>query len=290
VSSNFRCQIFIYLLFSLFLVQAACAEEIDASQKINDAICIFIYLVEFCVGAIAAVVIIFMGLRYLSSADDSGARYMARIGIISAFFGILFVVLAVPVVNIIGSGLIGTVECSYFPDISGSGASPDSGPANPGGKDPASAEKSADIAAKGFILTKSVEDLLKAPSFEFPLYFQIANVGTQSSPNFMNKVSMESGMDIIELCGVPAVGLPADGKTMLYPCVVSDLAGVKRILSGSGSVKLVLKTDVDSAVMDKNRDNNKFSQDLSLVPVKQVSDDSVGDMGGISINYVRENP
>lgn len=134
----------------------AAADEADAGQKINDAVCIFIYLIEVVVGAVASVVIIFMGLKYLTSGDDPHARYMARTGIIAAFTGIIIVAIAVPVVNIFASSLMGTVDCGYFPDLSGVNGAQEVSTAPAKADASGSAEKSADIVAKGLFLTKSL--------------------------------------------------------------------------------------------------------------------------------------
>jgi hypothetical protein len=292
MKDNFGRQLLTGILFCLVLWAQPALAEVDAAQKINDAICVFIYLVEFSVGAIAAVVIVFMGMRYVSSGDDSDARYMARAGIIGAFVGILIVVLAVPFVNIVASGLIGTVECGFFPSISGGGVPLATGPVSQakGGVSESSAN-SPDIAAKGFLLTKSLEEIKTGGYAEFPLYFQLANVGSQSSPGFVNTVSMLAGMDIVELCKVAATGLPADGKLLSYPCTGADMERVKQMLSGGKSVTLILKADSEGAVADSNRANNELSQDLSSVPVKKaLSENDIGDMGGIAINYVTETP
>jgi hypothetical protein len=282
----------LYVLFLLFLsVQVVHAQDIESARSISDAICMFIFLAEFSVGAIAALVILMMGLKYLSSGSDSGERYIARAGIIGAFVGILIAILAVPAVNIIASNLTGTVDCGYLPVYPGGRASA-AGDATPeGGSGPAAPpEKSADIVAKGFVLTKSLDSLKAAGLVEFPLFFQVSNAGTQSSPDFANTVTMVSGMDVLTVCNVQAAGLPADGKVLAYSCTPANMPGVRRLLTGGAGVSLILKADSGDSVIDSDRDNNEYSQDASSVPVTQVGAGELGDVGGIDINYIRENP
>jgi hypothetical protein len=52
------------------------------------------------------------------------------------------------------------------------------------------------------------------------------------------------------------------------------------MLSGGGSVTLILKADSESMVADANRANNELSWVLSNVPVKKVDELVLGDMGG----------
>jgi hypothetical protein len=287
--SNFKFQLIVAtLVFLVCWVQPAFAQ--DAARKIIDSICIVIYLIQVSIGAIAVIVIILMGLKYLSSADDSDARYMARMGIISAFVGILIVVLAVPIVNVFASDLIGTVDCDFLQYVSGSFA-PAGGSVTPGVKiklEPK--EKSADIAAKGFSLLKSPEEIKADGYKEFPLYFQLANDGTQSSPGFVSSVSMVSGIDYALLCNAPSAGLEPDGKILSYECKGADMAKVKQLMEGSDSVTLFLKVDSQGAVMDADRTNNELAMVLSDIPKKSVDDLSLGDPGGITINYVKEIP
>lgn len=276
--------------FMICCMQSCYAED-DVVDRVNDVFCIFIYLIEFVAGGIASLVILLMGLKYLTSSGDSESRYVARTGIIGAFVGLVIIIISVPIVNLVASGLLGTVDCGYLPDLSGSGGSETAAPRSPENIDPVEpGEKSADISAEGLVLTKSVEDIKKDGYKEFPLYFQLANVGGQSSPDFMNTVSMVSGMTYFELCKVRAVGLPAEDKTVIYPCTGADMEKVKELMESGAQVTLILKADSDGLVTDSNRDNNELSKVLSSVPVEQIDDDNLGDTGGIAINYVKEYP
>lgn len=123
------------------------------------------------------------------------------------------------------------------------------------------------------------------------MYFQLANDGTQSSGVFMNTVSMMADLDLVVLCKVQAAGLPAGSKTLSYPCTGADMGKVKEMLSRGKTVTLKLAADSDKAVEAANRDNNELSQVLSDVPAREItSEQDLGDMGGIVIDYVKENP
>jgi hypothetical protein len=291
--TNFDRQAIISVLFCLVLwVQTVYAEDIDSAQKINDVVCIFIYAVEATVGAIASIVIVFLGLKYLTSGDDSDARYMARIGIISAFVGIVIVVIAVPFVNLVASGLLDTVDCGYFPSISGGGGHAALSPVTPdngGGselKDPY-----VDVAAMGFSLTKSVEDIKKPGNNEFPLFIQLSNVGTKSSVGFTSTVSMSVGLglgDDMVLCNVPVLSLPPDGKIRIYPCNGADIAKVKDFLSRGKTVTLTLKADPnnDAKEDESKRNNNVVSQDISRITPNKIDETQLGPTGGLIVNNV----
>jgi len=288
-----RKSIFCILFCLVLWIQIVCAEDVDSAQKINEVVCIFIYTLEATVGAISSIVIIFMGVKYLNSGDDSDARYMARIGIISAFVGIVIVVLAVPVVNLVASGLLGTVDCGYFPSISGGGGTAAVGPITPntgGGSE--SKEPYVDIAAIGFSLTKSVVDIQKPDNTEFPLFIQLSNIGTKSSIGFTNTVSMSVGLgldDDMVLCNVPVLSLPPDGKTRIYPCKGADITKVKDLLSRGKTVTLTLKADPNNDLQEdeSKRNNNVVSMDISsITPADKIDETQLGPTGGLIVNNI----
>jgi subtilase family serine protease len=66
--------------------------------------------------------------------------------------------------------------------------------------------------------------------------------------------------------------------------------GTGETVRRGGSVTLILKADSESRVADANRANNELSWVLSNVPVKKVDGLVLGDMGGITINYVKGAP
>jgi hypothetical protein len=199
----------------------------DASQKINDVVCVFIYLIELVVGAIAAIVIIFMGLKYLMSGEDSEARIMAKNGIISAFVGIIIIVITVPVVNLIGEGFLGMVDCGYLPDLKTSSqpVTPQTGDLGnsekedpgamtiTGGEMSDAASKELSSAAKG---KKTDEESEKPPAIvgnvirkESSITWQIANTGKKDLHD-LTVITTISGTDHVVCTGKTEPG------TVLY--------------------------------------------------------------------------
>jgi len=81
----------------------------QAGQNISCALCKIASLVFMVVGAVAALVIIMAGLRWTTSGDDPGSRQAAKTTIISAFVGIIIVVIAVYIVSIVINGIMGSM-------------------------------------------------------------------------------------------------------------------------------------------------------------------------------------
>jgi hypothetical protein len=81
----------------------------DAGSRIACALCKIASLVFLIVGAVAALVIIMAGLRWTTSGDDPGARQAAKTTIISAFVGIIIVVIAVYIVSVVINGVMGSM-------------------------------------------------------------------------------------------------------------------------------------------------------------------------------------
>ena len=77
-----------------------------ATGKINQALCKLASLIFFTAGAIASLVIIFAGIRWVTSADDPGARNGAKTTIISAFVGLIIIAIAVYIVAVVINGLL----------------------------------------------------------------------------------------------------------------------------------------------------------------------------------------
>lgn len=108
---------FAFIFLVSLTVYAADSSETDAASAINEAVCLFIRLVWLITGAIAAIAIIFAGVRYLASGDDPGARNGAKTAIISVFVGIIIISIAVPVVNLAIPGYAGSFQCGMFTGI-----------------------------------------------------------------------------------------------------------------------------------------------------------------------------
>jgi hypothetical protein len=78
-----------------------------AGKNISCALCKISQLIFMIVGSVAALVIIMAGLRWVTSGDDPGARQGAKTTIISAFVGIIIVVIAVFIVSVVLQGVMG---------------------------------------------------------------------------------------------------------------------------------------------------------------------------------------
>jgi hypothetical protein len=116
-------------------VQCGCF-NVDPVEQINRVFCSLVCMIQMITPSVAALVIIYGGLRYVTSAEDPSARAAARSIIINAIIGLVFVMLSVQIINIVITGLVPTFKCDcaqLFPEIFGQfgGAAGDS--SNPGG-------------------------------------------------------------------------------------------------------------------------------------------------------------
>jgi hypothetical protein len=99
-------------------VTCYCFEDIDPAEQIGRILCNFICFIATIAPAICALVMLYGGLKWITSGDDTGARNAAKNTIIAALIGIIFVMLAVPIVNIvIGVILPQQVRCDCLPDL-----------------------------------------------------------------------------------------------------------------------------------------------------------------------------
>ena len=78
------------------------------SDRINCVLCNLASLIFLTAGAVAALVVLMGGLRWVTSAEDPGARNAAKTTIISAFVGLIIIMLAVFIVSLVVGNLLGT--------------------------------------------------------------------------------------------------------------------------------------------------------------------------------------
>ena len=78
----------------------------EAACKLNIVFCNVAHLIFLVAGAIAALVIILAGLRWITAADDPGARNGAKTTIISAFVGLIIIMIAVYIVALVVNGML----------------------------------------------------------------------------------------------------------------------------------------------------------------------------------------
>ena len=65
-------------------------------------------LLELIAGAVATLIIVMNGVKWIGSSDDPGARKQAKEGIVHAIVGLVIVLIAVEVVTLIYSTSCGT--------------------------------------------------------------------------------------------------------------------------------------------------------------------------------------
>jgi uncharacterized membrane protein YidH (DUF202 family) len=80
----------------------------DIGTRISCVLCKVANLIFLITGALASLVIIIGGLRWLTSAEDPGARNAAKTTIVSAIVGIVIIMIAVFVVALIVNGIMPT--------------------------------------------------------------------------------------------------------------------------------------------------------------------------------------
>ena len=115
-----REQIAVNLAFCfIVLLSLTCPARADATQdateRINHVICTVINLIQMVAGAIAAIVIMFAGVRWMLSSDDPSARNGAKTIIIGAFVGIIIIAIAIPVINLVTIDIINGLNCNIIP-------------------------------------------------------------------------------------------------------------------------------------------------------------------------------
>ena len=62
------------------------------------------WLLEMIAGAVATLIIVINGIKWIGSSDDPGARKQAKEGIVHAVVGLVIVIVAVEIVALIYSG------------------------------------------------------------------------------------------------------------------------------------------------------------------------------------------
>ncbi len=90
----------LFLLVSVFLLSliASAALVDDVITRINDVICIFLCIIWYVFAALATVILILTGIKYMSS-ESPDERDESRKRIFNAVAGLIILVIAVPLVN-----------------------------------------------------------------------------------------------------------------------------------------------------------------------------------------------
>jgi hypothetical protein len=81
--------------------QEGCADTNDADATVNNSITLVIRILQIIVGIISVIMIIFGGLKYITSGGDSGGVTSAKNTIIYALIGLVVVALAEVIVQFV---------------------------------------------------------------------------------------------------------------------------------------------------------------------------------------------
>lgn len=91
-----------------FLAAFATAQPTTGATQATSAICTILYnvtwLLRMITAGVGTVVIVLQGIKWAGSAEDPGARKQAKQGIIHAVVGLIIVLLAVWIVEIVFAG------------------------------------------------------------------------------------------------------------------------------------------------------------------------------------------
>lgn len=103
-----RVVVSLFIIFIMFTSHAQTGNPDGSKDKVSKGIscivCKVAQLVFMLVAALATLIIILAGVRWLTSGDDPGARTAAKNTIISAFVGLIIIFMAVYLVSyVVGS-------------------------------------------------------------------------------------------------------------------------------------------------------------------------------------------
>ena len=284
-------RIFVALLVTAsltLLASGASGTEKDAAASINDVICLFIRLIWMVTAALAAIVIIFAGLRYLLSGDDAAARSSSKQLIMGAFVGIIIIFIAVPVVNYVVSGFVDSFQCDL---ISGSSSSKDLSGNEPNtmsadkGSGPQAQEKP-DLAITGFSFEpdpKTKDMILE----DYIAWVTVKNLGAIDSSEFKTSVFWDDE----ELCFAFSFGLKkSEEKKMKCGIGHAKWQPVVDAVTAGGSEELKVAADPDNMVDELLEDNNKKTVKVEgllkpgtvqVATAESESDECGGQCGGL---------
>jgi hypothetical protein len=95
------------MVFGNLATIAFATGEVDiAACNLNRVFCNIARLIFMIAAALAALIIILAGLRWITAADDPGARNGAKTTIISAVIGLIIIMIAVYIVAIVVNGML----------------------------------------------------------------------------------------------------------------------------------------------------------------------------------------
>jgi len=107
----------LFILGFLVMAIGTVAAQTTVVSLINALICRLITILWGVSAAVATIVIVIAGIRWIGSSEDAGARAQAKSTIVHALIGLIIVIVALSIVNyaITGAGVLSTLTFSCRP-------------------------------------------------------------------------------------------------------------------------------------------------------------------------------
>ena len=107
----------LFILGFLVMAIGTVAAQTTVVSLINALICRLITILWGVSAAVATIVIVIAGIRWIGSSEDAGARAQAKSTIVHAIIGLIIVIVALSIVNyaITGAGVLSTLTFSCTP-------------------------------------------------------------------------------------------------------------------------------------------------------------------------------
>ena len=107
----------LFILGFLVMAIGTVAAQTTVVSLINALICRLITILWGVSAAVATIVIVIAGIKWIGSSEDAGARAQAKSTIVHAIIGLIIVIVALSIVNyaITGAGVLSTLTFSCRP-------------------------------------------------------------------------------------------------------------------------------------------------------------------------------
>ncbi|MFZ2455808.1 MAG: CARDB domain-containing protein [Candidatus Altiarchaeia archaeon] len=241
--------IFLILLATLCTANDAQAEAVE---KITGVFCKFICLAEMTVGAIAALMIMLAGLRYVTAGDDAGVRRRVWGWIINAFVGVAIVAIAVYIVNYVASEISAPLNCNcegdaYIKQITQSDRQTENQ------QPPGLQAKKADLL---IIDADAPGTSTGGASFSV----------TVKNSGYADACTLEAALylDNEKMCDASDASCLAPGKAKELTCSAGDANKLKEIAAKSPTHTLKAVADPLNKIDESSEGNNIFQKGISL--------------------------
>jgi len=105
-----KIQLLIFLVLFMCILNTVSAQALTEATEIAERLfyvtCTFIVLFKLVASSIASLVIVLQGIKWILSAEDLTSRKRAKQGIADAIIGLIIIILAVAIVEIVVAGQI----------------------------------------------------------------------------------------------------------------------------------------------------------------------------------------